>query len=111
MIVSTIFMHGELGHAFSHKAAHEIRKPTINTPTHGNGCEISFAEYVKEISPIILPSRRRRDRNFELSPLLALNGQLLWLGMQCLSLLMGQTPQATVGTVSEMNKLTRQAIV
>ena len=73
--------------------------------------EISFTEYVKEISIITLSSHRRRDKKsqitpLELSQLRALNGQLLWLGMQCLpqllaplSLLMGQTPQATVGTI------------
>ena len=51
--------------------------------------EISFTEYVKEISLINLPSHCRRDRKsqitpLELSPLRALSGQLLWLGMQCL---------------------------
>ena len=47
-----------------------------------------------------------------------LNGQLLWLGMQCLpqllaplSLWMGQTPQAKVGTIHEVNKLARKATV
>ena len=52
----------------------------------------------------------------ELSQLRALNGQLLWLGMQCLpqllaplSLVMGQTPQATVDTIYEVNKLARKA--
>ena len=85
-----------------------------------NGFEISFTEYVKEISIITLPSHRRRDKKskitpLELSQLRALNGQLLWLGMQCLpqllaplSLLMGQTPQATAGTY-EVNKLARKA--
>ena len=85
------------------------------------GFEISFTEYVKEISIITLPSHRRRDRRskitpFELSQLRALNGQLPWLGMQCLpqllaplSLLMGQTPQATVDTIYEVNKLARKA--
>ena len=80
----------------------------------------SFTEYVKEISIISLPSHRRRDRKsttpLELSQLRALNGQLLWLGLQCLpqllappSLLMGQTPRATVGTIYEVNKLVRKA--
>ena len=85
------------------------------------GFEISFTEYGKEISIITLPSHRRRDRKskstpLELSQLRALNGQLLWLGMQCLpqllaplSLLMGQTPQATVGTIYKVNKLARKA--
>ena len=85
------------------------------------GFEISFTEYVKEISIITLPSHRRRDKKskitpLELSQLRALSGQLLWLGMQCLpqllaplSLLMGQTPQATVGTIYEVNKLARKA--
>ena len=85
------------------------------------GFEISFTEYAKEISIITLPSHRRRDRKsqiipLELSQLRALTGQLLWLGMQCLpqllaplSLLMGQTPQATVGTIYEVNKFARKA--
>ena len=85
------------------------------------GFEISFTEYVKEISIITLPPHRRRDKKskitpLELSQLRALNGQLLWLGMQCLpqllallSLFMGQTPQATVGTIYEVNKLARKA--
>ena len=71
-------------------------------------------------SIITLPSHRRRDKSkitpLELSQLRALNGQLLWLDMQCLSqllaplsLLMGQTPQATVGTIHEMNTLARKA--
>ena len=83
------------------------------------GFEISFTEYVKEISIITLPSHRRRDKKsqitpLELSQLRALNGQLFRLGMQCLpqllaplSLLMGQTRQATVGTICEVNKLAR----
>ena len=73
------------------------------------------------ISIITLPSHRRRHKKskitpLELSQLRALVGQLLWLGMQCLpqllaplSLLMGQTPQATVGTTYEVNKLARKA--
>ena len=87
------------------------------------GFEISFAEYVKEISMITLPSHRRRDKKsqitpLELSQLRALHGQLLWLGMQCLpqllaprSLLMGQTPIATSDTIYEVNKLARKATV
>ena len=85
-----------------------------------SGFKISFTEYVQEISIITLPSHRRRDKSkitpLELSQLRALNGQLLWLGMQCLpqllaplSLLMGQTPQATVGTICEVSKLARKA--
>ena len=70
------------------------------------GFEISFKEYVKEISIITLPSHRRRNKKFKITPLelaqlRALYGKLLWLGVQCLpqllaplSLLMGQTPQA-----------------
>ena len=57
-----------------------------------------------------------RSHHFEPSHLRALNGQLLWLGMQCLpqllaplSLLMGPTPQATVGTIYEVNQLARKA--
>ena len=84
------------------------------------GFQISFTEYTKEISIIIFPSHQRRDRKSkftprELSQLRALNGQLLWLGMQCLpqllallSLLMGQ---ATVDTIYEVNKLARKATV
>ena len=92
-----------------------------HTGTWG-GFEISFTEYVKEISIITLPSHRRRDKKsqitpLELSQLRALNGQSLWLGMQCLPqllaplllLLMGQTPQATVGTIYEVNKLALKA--
>ena len=85
--------------------------------------EISFKECAKEISIINLPLHRRRDKKSQITPrelsqLRALNGQLLWLGMQCLpqllsplSLLMGQTPQATVGTIFEVNKLARKATV
>ena len=70
-----------------------------------------------------LPSHRRRDRKsqitpIELSQLRALNGQLIWLVMQCLpqwlaplSLLMGQTPQVTVDTIYEVNRLARKATV
>ena len=91
-----------------------------HTGTWG-GFEISFTENVKEISIITLPSHRRQDKKsqitpLELSQLRALNGQLLWLGVQCLpqllaflSLFMGQTPQATVGTIYEVNKLARKA--
>ena len=86
-----------------------------HTGTWG-GFEISFTEYVKEISIITLPSHRRKDKKSKITPLdlsqlRALNGQSLWLGMQCLpqllaplSLLMGQTPQATVCTIYEVNK-------
>ena len=85
--------------------------------------ETSFTEYVKEISRINLPSHRRRGRTsqitpLELSQLRALNGQLLWSGMQCLpqllallSQVMGQTPKATVDTIYELNKLARKATV
>ena len=91
-----------------------------HTRTWG-GFEINFTEYAKEISIITLPSHRRRDRKSKISPLelsqlRALNGQLLWLGMQCLpqllgplSLWMGQPPQATVGTIYEVNKMARKA--
>ena len=72
---------------------------------------------------INLPSHRRRDGKSKITPLglsqhRALNGQLLWLGMQRLpqllaplSLLMGQTPQATVDTIHEVNKSGRKATV
>ena len=93
-----------------------------HTRTSG-GFEISFTEYAKKNSLINLPSHRRRERKsqitpLELSQLRASNGQLLWLGMQCLpqllaplSLLMGHTPQATVDTICEVNKLARKATV
>ena len=86
-----------------------------------SGFEISFTEYVKKISIITLPSHRRRDKKSQITPLelsqvRALNGQLLWLGMQCLpqllaplSLLKGQTPQDTLGTIYEVSKLARKA--
>ena len=53
------------------------------------GFEISFTEYVKETSIITLPSHRRRDKKSKITPLelsqhRTLNGQLLWLGLQCL---------------------------
>ena len=113
LIASTICTNGESG-------SHECSNRAVHTGTRG-GFEISFAEYAKEISIITLPSHRRRDRKskitpLELSQLRALNVQLFWLGMQCLpqllaplSLLMGQTPQATVGTIYEVNKLARKA--
>ena len=81
-----------------------------------SGFEISFTECAKEISIITLPSHRRRDSKsritpLELSQLRALNGQLLWLGVQCLpqllapvSLLMEQTPQTTVDTIYEVTQ-------
>ena len=93
-----------------------------HTGTWG-GFEISFTEYVKEISIIASPSHRRRDKKskitpLELSQLGALNGQLLWLGMQRLpqllaplSLLTGQTAQARVGTIYEVNEMARKATV
>ena len=74
-----------------------------HTKTWG-GLEISFTEYVEEISLTNLPSHRRRDRKSQITPpelsqLRGLSGQLLWLSIQCLpqllaplSLLMGQTP-------------------
>ena len=124
LIASTINMNGELGsHECSHSVAHGLHKPpTKHTRTWG-GFEIRFTEYAKEIVLVNLPSHRLRDRKsqitpLELSPLRALNGQLLWLGMQCLpqlpaplSLLLGQTPQATVDTIYEVNKLARKATV
>ena len=116
-----ICTNGESGsHECSDNAAHKSLQPTTSTPEHGSGFEISFTEYVKEISMITLPSHRRRDKKskitpLELSQLRALNGQLPWLGMQCLpqllaplSLLMGQTPKATVGTIYEVNKSARK---
>ena len=53
----------ELGsHACSHNPAHESPMLATNTPKHGGGFEISFTEYLKEISLISFPSHRRRDR-------------------------------------------------
>ena len=122
LTVLTIRTHGEsVSHECSNSAAHKTHRLTINTPEHGADLRISFTEYANEISIITLPSHRRRDRKsqitpLELSQLRALSCQLLWLGMQCLprllaplSLLMGQTPQATVGTIYEVNKLSREA--
>ena len=92
-----------------------------HTETWG-GFEINFADYVKVISIITLPSHRRRDKKSQshstpdLSQLRALHGQLLWLGVQCLpqllspqSLSVGQRPQATVGTIYVVKKLARKA--
>ena len=93
--------------------AHESLKPTISTLEHGVDLRSDSQKDVKEISIITLPSQRRRDKKSEITPLelsqlRALDGQLLWLCMQCLpqllaplSLLIGQTPQATVGTIYE----------
>ena len=101
--------------------AHKVTQAYYKHTGKWGGFEISFTDYVKEISIITLPSHRRRDKKskitpLELSQLRALNGQLLWVGRQCLpqllaplSLLIGQTPQATVGTIYEVNKLARKA--
>ena len=88
---------------------------------HTNTCGgfgTSFTDYVKAISPTSWPSHRRLNRksritSLELIQLRALNGQLLWLGLQSLpqllaplSLLVVQTPQATVDdTIFEVNNL------
>ena len=122
LVTLTVCTNGGSGsHECSNTAAHKSHKPTINTPKTWRGFEISFTEYAREISIITLPSHRRRDRKYkvtplELSQLRALSGQLLWLGMKCLpqllahlSLLMGQTPQATVGTIYKVIKLARKA--
>ena len=86
------------------------------------GFETSFTEHAKQqISLITLPSHQRRDRKsritpLELSQLGALNGQLLWLYMQCAATIAGAsvtvdgtTPQATVDTIYEVNKLARKS--
>ena len=114
---------GELrSHECSHGAVRESHKPTTNTPEHRADLR-SVSQNTRKNSLINLPSHRRRERKsqitpLELSQLRASNGQLLWLGMQCLpqllaplSLLMGQTPQATVDTICEVNKLARKATV
>ena len=59
-----------------------------------SGFEISFTEYVNEISIITLPSHRRRDKKSKIAPLehsqlRALDGQLLWLGLQMFATVAG----------------------
>ena len=110
----TICTNGESGsHECSNSGAQITQAYDKHTGTLG-GFEISFAEYAKETS-IKRRERKSQIKPVELSQLRALNGQLLWLGMQCLpqllalqSLLLGQT-QATVGTIYEVNKLARKA--
>ena len=90
--------------------------------TRTSGVEINLTQYAKEISIITLTfdaeTENPKITPLELSQLRALNGQLLWLGMQCLpqslaplSLLTGQTPQARVDTICEVNKLAWKATV
>ena len=43
-------------------------KPTINTLGTWSEFETSFAEYVKEMSIITLPSHRRRDKKSKITP-------------------------------------------
>ena len=77
-------MRGELwSHACSHNAARGSRKPTTNTPKHG-----WIGDKLHRIR------ERDRDRKsqtppLELSQLRAFNGDLLWLGMQCLQHVVG----------------------
>ena len=101
--------------------ARESHKPTTNTPEHWADLRSDSQNTRKKFRS--LPSHRHRDGKSQITPrelsqLRASIGQLLWLGMQCLpqllaplSLLMGQTPQATVDTICEVNKLARKATV
>ena len=99
-----------------------MRALTICTNEESGSHECSNnVAHVKEISIITLPSHRRRDKKSKITPLevsqlRALNGQLLWLGMQYLpqlrvplSLLMGQTQQAAMDTIFEVSKQARKA--
>ena len=91
--------------------------------THQNvgRLKISFTEYEKQISLISLPSHRRRDKTFQITPrelsqLRALHEKLRGLGclpqlLAPLSQLMRQTPQPQVDTIVEVNKLARKAKV
>ena len=109
-------------------SVHTVRRTNHTSPrqTHQNmeaDLRSVSQNYAKEISIMTLPSHRSRDRKSQISPpglsqLRALNGRLLWLGVQCLpqllaplSLLMGQTPKATVYTICEVNKLAGKATV
>ena len=96
-MTSTICMHGELGsqsHVFTQSGARTTQACDKHTKTLGV-FEISFTEYVKNISLTNFPSHRRRDKQkshitaLELSQRRALNGPLLWLGMQCLPTVVG----------------------
>ena len=77
------------------------------------GFEISFTEYVEEISIITLPSHRRRDKKSKITPLeLFQTSSLEWsvalVGyaiQNCSVVVVGQTPQATVDTINAVNKL------
>ena len=113
-------MNGEPGsHACSHNAAHESRKPAANKPKHRvvrrsvsqntlKKCHSSACHHIGV--------ETEEKTLLKLSQLRALDGQLLWLGMQCLpqllsslSLLLGQTPQATVHTIFQVSELARKA--
>ena len=124
LIASTICVNGELGsHECSHSAAHESHRPTTNTPEHGADLRPVSQNTRKKFrsSPchhIDAETENPQISPLELSQLRALSLELLWLGMQCLpqllaplSLLMGQTPQATVDTIYEVNKLAGKATV
>ena len=52
-----------------YRAAHESHKPTTKHTRTWGGFEIGFADFVKEISLISLPSHRRRDRKSQITPL------------------------------------------
>ena len=76
----------------------------------GIGFEISFTEYVREISIISMPSHRRRDSKskitpLELSQLRALIGQLLWLGYAVCATIAGTS--VTVDGTNAASQCTR----
>ena len=105
----TICTSGESrSHECSNSAAHKSLKRTTNTLEHVADLRSVSQNTHKEIPIITLPSHRRRDKKsqitpLELSQLRALNCQLLRLGVQCLPQLLAPTPQATVGTIYEVN--------
>ena len=89
----------------SNSAAHKSHKETINTPEHGADLR-SISQNARKRFRSSPCHHIDAETPLELPQLRALTGQLLWLGMQCLpqllaplSLLMRQTPQATVGTI------------
>ena len=117
----TICTNGESGsHEFKQCGARITQVYDTHTGTW-SGFEISVTEHAKDISIITLPSHRRRDRKSQITPLEV--SHLRPLNVSCfgwvsdarhsllapLSLLMGQTPQATVDTIYEVNKLARKA--
>ena len=109
-------------HECSNSVAHKSLKPTISTLEHGTDLRSVSQNSRKRFRSSLCHHIGAETRNPKLhhlsflNQLRALNGPLLWLCMQCLpqllaalSLLMGQTPQATVDTIYEVNKLARKA--